>query len=533
MSYHVLRDYQEGSREAIYQTLGAEQRRALLYLPTGAGKTETAFSMICEAVDDGHRVLVILDQITLARQWIRRAEKFGLKDVGVLRGSDTDNTDAPLIIASAQTLDARQDTTANEAWLQRFKLVIVDECHIQRKAHTRAIDAIANNGGFVVGMTATPDSKGLKQGYEEMIVGARITDLVPQYLSPCDVKVPTKAHTDCRAALNDVRIRAGEYHQTDLGEAMADERLTASALKVWQEYADNRPTLVFCVDKSHAHAVGDQFKAAGITSAVLTEETPADERDAVIEQFTEGKITALISVMVLAVGFDAPCAEVGLMLRPTKSMQVWIQQCGRLLRKSEGKSKALILDLAGNALNLCHPLDYLPPKKLLGKKEENSESTPPQKVCPACESVISRAARECPECGEIFTADKATAKPGTGEEEVLMALLKRSTPANQLTLKTAYLMFLHIARSQEKSDGKAYYQVRAFWENEHGYEPVVPYRWKKLAPIEPVKAVKDFSRKSDRQYAQRMAAENGASGERKTIINHKADGRVTINVRGY
>ena len=526
----VLRDYQETSKDALYASLGADSRRTLLYLPTGGGKTETAFSMIAEAVSDGHRVLVILDQITLARQWVKRAAKFGIGDVGILRGSDTDNLDAPLIIASAQTIDARRKTVATDEWLSGFTLVIVDECHVQRKAHSTAIDAVTENNGFAIGMTATPNAKGLREIYHNLVIGARIADLVPKYLVPCEVRVPQGAHGEYKAALRDVRVRAGEYHQTDLGEAMADERLTASALKVWQEHGDNRPTLVFCVDKAHAHAVGKQFETAGVRCAVLTEETPPDERDELIEAFTRRELTALISVNVLAVGFDAPIAQVGLMLRPTKSMMVWIQQAGRLLRPSEGKDKALLLDLAGNALELCHPMDYQPPKRLLGAKDDAEESTPPQRTCPECDAVIPIAVRECPECQYRFEAQDRE-RPGSGTSDVEMATLKRSTPANELSLRQAYLMFLHLCRERGQSDAGAYYRVIEFWSREHGIQlQKVPFGWKQLPTIEPVKAVIDFDRASRRAYAKKMNAEASASRARTRVDEN---GRTKINIRGW
>lgn len=529
----VLRDYQETSRDGLYGSLSQQQRCALLYLPTGAGKTETAFSMICEAIEDGHRVIVILDQITLARQWVKRAAKFGIDDhcVGVLRGTDTDNLDAPLIIASAQTIHARRTTQATDQWLMSFKLVVIDECHIMRAVHREVITVVTAHDGFAIGMTATPNAKGLRGLYHNMVVGARIADLTPQYLAPCEVRVPKTAHIEYRDALRDVRVQRGEYHQTELAEAMADERLTASALKVWQEYANNRPTLVFCVDKAHAEAVGAQFTGAGITSAVMTEETPADERDEIIDQFTQGEITALISVMVLAVGFDAPNAEVGLMLRPTKSMAVWIQQSGRLLRKAEGKDKALLLDLAGNALTLCHPMDYLPPKRLLNHREADEQTTAPQRTCPECDAVIAISMRDCPECGATLAAERK-AQPGCGTGDLSMATLKRSTPADQLTMKQAYLMFLHLVKERGHKDAVAYYRVLEFWEREHGLRPTkVPYVWKELPTIPPVKAITDFDAKQRRKYAREHFgnSDNAPRAARVTVQN----GKTTINARGW
>ena len=106
--------------------------------------------------------------------------------------------------------------------------------------------------------------------------------------------------------------------------------------------------LVFCVGVDHAELVRDALRARGINAEMVLGETDDDERDRIIEEFRAGRLTCIVSVMVLSYGFNVPFVDLVALLRPTCSTGLYVQQVGRGTRKADGKDDCLVLDFAGN-----------------------------------------------------------------------------------------------------------------------------------------------------------------------------------------
>jgi superfamily II DNA or RNA helicase len=109
-----------------------------------------------------------------------------------------------------------------------------------------------------------------------------------------------------------------------------------------------RAWLVVCVGITHAELVRDALRARGVDCEMVVGETNSDERDLIIEAFRAGRLTALVSVMVLSYGFNVPHVDLICMLRPTCSAGLYVQQVGRDTRKAPEKTDCLVLDFAGN-----------------------------------------------------------------------------------------------------------------------------------------------------------------------------------------
>src|SRR5205823_6370589 len=119
-------------------------------------------------------------------------------------------------------------------------------------------------------------------------------------------------------------------------------------VKKYKEYTDGKRAACFCVSVDHAEQMAIAFEDAGVQSAVIKGSTPTDERTQIYEDFDEGKILVLCSVMVLTEGWDSPKCEVIIMARPTQSRGLYIQMFGRGLRLAPGEEECVLLDITDN-----------------------------------------------------------------------------------------------------------------------------------------------------------------------------------------
>jgi DNA repair protein RadD len=127
----------------------------------------------------------------------------------------------------------------------------------------------------------------------------------------------------------------------------------------------------------------------------------AFERDAAVERFRCGQTLILSNADLFGEGFDVPAIEAAILLRPTKSLSLHLQQVGRALRPCAGKDEAIILDHAGNSLLHGLPDDLR--EWSLADREKKKRAGPietPVKQCTEC-FFVHRPARQCPNCGHV------------------------------------------------------------------------------------------------------------------------------------
>jgi DNA repair protein RadD len=191
-----------------------------------------------------------------------------------------------------------------------------------------------------------------------------------------------------------VGTRNGEFIPSELQRAADRASLTQAALdEVFRHGADRKSWLFFCSGVAHAEHVAEALRDRGVSAAVVTGGTPADERDEILRTYKAGAIRALTNCDCLTVGFDAPRTDLLVILRPTQSPGLHVQMIGRGLRTAPGKANCLVLDFAGNVLR-HGPINEIKPRKVA-----NGSGSAPVKVCPSCETIVHAALRESPECG--------------------------------------------------------------------------------------------------------------------------------------
>jgi len=231
--------------------------------------------------------------------------------------------------------------------------------------------------------------------------------------------------------LKGVRTVAGDFATDDLVNACNRPEVIEASVREWKRRAEGLRTLTFSISVEHAEAIAAAFNEAGTPAAVVTGETPRPERERLYQKLHDRELLVLSSCMALATGFDLPSAECGLLMRPTKSQALHIQQIGRIARPWDEKAFGLILDQAGNCLRFPYPrLEDIPadlrrqmPQEPMGAGGAGN----PVKLCPGCDAVLPNFTQICPHCEHDFRKEVA-AHTGPLVELVSKAAAKEKEP---------------------------------------------------------------------------------------------------------
>jgi superfamily II DNA or RNA helicase len=417
-----LRPYQEIIIEKTRERMRAGVRSCLITSPCGSGKTVLTAHMLKRAAEKGIPSLFLVHRRELIKQSIKA---FG--EVGVPHGviANNFNHDARHLIqlASVQTLSRRVNKVTAP------KLVIMDECHhvgasTWAKIHETFKDA------FHIGLTATPerlDGKGLGKWYKEIIHGPSVQWLIENgFLAPYKLYAPSSVN------VSKMHMLGGDYKRDELSQAVDKPTITGDAIKHYMKLAPGKRAVVFCVSIEHSKHVVAQFQSAGIPSAHVDGETPTEERDEAVKKFASGKIQVLSNVELFGEGFDLPALEVAILLRPTASLGLFIQQTGRALRTSPGKETALILDHAGNVSRHGLPdeeRDWSLEGHDCKTKGEKSLSV---RICPSCFGAQKSGRPVCSFCGFVFEAKQRKVEHVDGDlREIDLDQLRRIKKSEQ------------------------------------------------------------------------------------------------------
>jgi hypothetical protein len=254
-------------------------------------------------------------------------------------------------------------------------------------------------GAVVIGLTATPwrsDRLGLSDIFEDSVLAATPAQLMEQGAL---VRYDSFAYDS--PDLDDVRTTGGDYNLGDLELACNTSVLVGSIVTEWLEHAKGRRTIVFPVSCEHSKTLVEEFRSFGVAAAHVEAGTPKLERERILRGLDTGEHTVVSSVGVLTEGFDSPRAEVCVLARPTKSLSLFLQMCGRVLRPAEGKTRALIHDHSGNFLRHGAIEDERDYALTATPKRVNELHT-----CPECRVFFAALvdSRWCPSCWALVSA---------------------------------------------------------------------------------------------------------------------------------
>lgn len=393
-----LRDYQIRAIEELRQALRSGAKRPLLQAPTGAGKTVIACAIVQSGLEKGKRVYFCVPALALIDQTFSDFFRQGIYSLGVIQANHPQTNPSRMCqIVSIQTLSRRTVAVPD--------IMIVDEAH-RRDKHISALMRDPRWEKTVwIGLSATPWAKGLGKDYDAKITVTTTAELIEAgRLSPFRVFAPT--HPD----LSKVGMVAGDYNEGQLSAVMSQKKIVGDVVENWLKLGEGRPTLCFCVDRGHANAVHESFKAAGVASAYQDGETPAEDRRVIAEQFKTGEIKVVCNIGTLTTGVDWDVRCI-ILARPTKSEMLYVQIIGRGLRTADGKADCLIIDHSDTTLNLGFVTDIHHDDLDDGTKRGPADRTEPEqrveplpKPCSSCGTLKSPRIPKCPSCG--FEAKK-------------------------------------------------------------------------------------------------------------------------------
>jgi DNA repair protein RadD len=383
-----LRPYQQEAVDATLNHFRKSDESAVIVLPTGAGKS----LVIAELARLARRKILVLTHVKeLVEQNHSKYEGYGLAGGIFSAGLKRKESQHQVTFASVQSVAANLDQFRDE-----YSLVIIDECHRVSGEDTSQYQQIIellkqqNDSLKVLGLTATPyrlamgwiyryHYRGFVRSEEDKPFQHCIYELPLSYMinrgyltRPELVNAAVAQYDFSSLAQN----RFGEYAEKDVNQLLSKHKRVTRAIidQVVELAAERQGVMVFAATVEHAREITGYLPEN--QTALVTGATDQKDRDLLIQRFKQRQLKYLVNVSVLTTGFDAPHVDLIAILRPTQSVSLYQQMVGRGLRLDDGKKDCLVIDYAGNHMNLHHPE--------VGEPKPNPDSEPVQVFCPGC-----------------------------------------------------------------------------------------------------------------------------------------------------
>ncbi|MFB0951465.1 MAG: DEAD/DEAH box helicase [Rhodospirillales bacterium] len=419
-----------------YPEIIKQNRRFILKAPTGAGKTVLAREIV-DRFYKGKKVivlchrLVLLEQLERALKVSHNVKKLAVSDTGpAFEGYDL------LLSTSMRAKEVLADA------ILKADLIIVDEAHRvspNGRGYKRIIDKFQEHGKSTaqfMGLTASPERRTgdqrdqLNLAFDAIIDCANIEDLIDEGILVQPVYRPHFVHD---LDLDSIDISSGEFPVATLSSEIIKSSMIDYAIWAYKEEREKlkmKPVSAwFCTDVSVAEVTLNSIRQFGIEAEIITAGTPIKERMKLLKQHEDGEIEAMVSVGVLAEGWDNPNCNIIVHLRPTLSKVLWGQTVGRGLRSAPGKDKCIVIDVSSNWSTFgpveklqwslwSHPRSYMQFKNRfnwIGQQQDNEEASETYLLCKNnlsggtyCSHVYKKDAYEndtCPVCGAYAAID--------------------------------------------------------------------------------------------------------------------------------
>lgn len=384
-----LRPYQQCAIDEARDAYRQGHRAVLFQLPTGGGKTMTASAIVHGAAEKSKGTWWLTHRRELAEQASQTFHGLGIPH-GTVQAGYVSDRHALVQVASIQTIIRRLND------LQEPDLLVFDEAHHIGAASWETIFN-AFPSARILGLTATPwrlDGQGLGRWFSHMVQGPTVSELIEAgSLSPYRLFAPAVPD------LSDVQTSAGDYQRGALAKAMDKPTIVGDAIAHYRRLCSGQRAVVFAAGIDNSKHIVAEFQLAGIAAEHVDGSMTNEARDAAVDRFKRGETVILSNSDLFGEGFDVPAIEAAILLRPTKSLGLYLQQVGRALRPAPGKTEAIILDHAGNSLKHGLPDDER--EWSLDDREKRARSAPsefPVRQCSEC-FFVYRPRPSCPQCG--------------------------------------------------------------------------------------------------------------------------------------
>ncbi|HCT1637943.1 TPA: DUF3427 domain-containing protein [Staphylococcus aureus] len=338
--------------------------KALIISATGTGKTILCALDVRE-VNPNKFLFIVHNEGILNRAKEEFKKVLPIKndsDFGLLTGKHRD-VDAKYLFATIQTLS--RDDNFKQFDENEFDYIVFDEAH---RSAASTYQRVFNyfKPKFMLGMTATPERSDELSIFELF-----------DYNIAYEIRLQAALESDILCPFHYFGV-TDYVHQgikeddvTKLRYLTSDERVNYIIQKTdYYGYSGEiLQGLIFVSSKKEAYDLADKLSSKGIKSVALTGDDSVNYRQIVIEKLKEGKINYIITVDLFNEGIDIPEVNQVVMLRPTESSIIFIQQLGRGLRKSSNKEYVTVIDFIGN-----YKTNYLIPIALSGDQSQNKDN---------------------------------------------------------------------------------------------------------------------------------------------------------------
>lgn len=355
-----LHPYQSQIVKDARTALSSGNQSVLIVSPAGSGKSIIIAEIARLTVKKGGHVMFMVHRKELVDQI---TESFKQQNV------DLNRCTIMTVIKIKNRLDK----------LPRPNLIITDETHHSLAKTYRDIYDYYSDVPRL-GFTATPyrmSGAGMGEVYDKMILGKSVKWLIDNnYLAP--YKYYSVASVDSSKLK---KSSNGDYSNKSMNEAM-DNNIYGDTVKNYKKFADGKQAILYAHNVEFSKRYADEFNIHGISAQHCDAKTPAKERDSIMADFKAGKIKVLCNVDLIGEGFNVPDVPVVMLLRPTASLVVYIQQSMRGMRYRPGKT-SIIIDQVKNYER--HGLPDTPHEWTLeGRKKKDTEDIPKIHTCEHC-----------------------------------------------------------------------------------------------------------------------------------------------------
>ena len=430
MAYQ-LHDYQNKLVNSARNNLAQGNHSVLLVSPAGSGKSVIIAEIARLATEKNGHVLFMVHRKELIEQI---TGSFHTNEVQM------ENTTIMTVGRIVNRLDQ----------LPKPSLIITDETHHSlAKTYRDIYDYYADVPRL--GFTASPwrmSGQGFTDVYESMVEGPQV-----EWLIDNNFLAPYKYYSV--NLINEDKLKkssTGDYTKNSIDDAIGGT-IYGDVIQNYRKLADGKQAIVYCHSVDFSKEVAEAFRSEGIAAEHADAKTSKVEREKIMSDFRSGELKVLCNVDLISEGFNVPDCEVVILLRPTESLVLHIQQSMRSMRYKPGK-RAIIIDHVANYMK--HGLPDTPRKWTLeererkGNKKTDSDAIP-IKQCPQCMSVMLSSISIC-ECGHEFIAERNMEV----EEAELVEITK------DFTLQANYIVTKSVDELSTMEELKAYRKAKNY-----------------------------------------------------------------------
>lgn len=436
MIHTQLRDYQLQAIRQVSISWRQGFKRPCIVIPCGGGKSIITAEMAKRTTDSGRRVLFLVHWRELCEQIEATFTAWGV-DMALC------------------TVQMVQTACRRVQKLPEPCLIITDENHhCLAKSYRKIYDAFPDAYG--VGVTATPvrlNGGGLGDVNDKLIIGPSVRELIfRNCLADFDYYAPQVAD------LSELKRKStGDFDPVQAAELLDSPAIYGDILRHYRKLADGVKAICYCSTIRHSEEMAKRFRDSGIPAAHIDGNTSKDKRADIIQDFRENRLQILCNVDLISEGFDVPDCGCSILLRPTKSLTLFIQQAMRSMRYQPGKC-AVIIDHVGNVHR--HGLPDLDRAWTLDPKPARSQKNEVHvRQCPEC-CFTHNSAPKCPNCGHIYRKTQEEILEEKKEQELVRMERRMEQVSCPEECRSAKELFAYAKKKGYKS-GWAYHQAKA------------------------------------------------------------------------